>query len=293
MARPKPAETGLKPLKEPVRYKLVADQGWKQRWHLLYQDLQEAAKLYRLIWALAFSDIKLRYRGSVIGPFWMTLSTGVQIAAMSFVYSYLFHMSTRSYMTFLCISLIIWNFLSSLIVDACTCFVVSEGLIKNTRLPLAVHAARSVVRDVIIFGHNVIIVVIFFAIVQVHQSFASLYAIPGLLLWLIDGFALALALGAVCARFRDIPQIISAAIQIIFFITPIMWLPDIIKAHHALGALIYLNPFVYLLDIIRDPLLGQPLAMAEVSRALAVSAVIVVASLFVFARTRGRIAFWI
>lgn len=293
MVEVRPAKTAEKSFEKPVRFTLAADQGWGQRFSLAYQDILEGAKLCQLIWALAFSDIKLRYRGSAIGPFWLTISTGVQIAAMAFVYADLFHTNIRIYLPFLCVSMIIWGYLSSLINDGCSCFMGAEGLIKGTRMPFMVHAARSVLRDTIVFGHNLIVLVLVLVIMQVHQSFASLWAAFGFLLWFIDGFAVALALGAICARFRDIPQIVASIIQIIFFVTPIMWSPDILKGHKEAEFLIHLNPFVYLLDVIRNPLLGQPLTMTEIGLAFSISAVIVILSLIVFTRVRGRIAFWV
>lgn len=293
MVRIKSTQPELKPFRQPVRFKLAADQGWKQRLRLAIQDVQEGIGLFRLIWALAFADIKLRYRGSAIGPFWLTISTGVQIGSMAVIYADLFHVDLHSYFPFLCISMITWSYLSSLITDGCTCYIGSDGLIKGSRMPFLIHAARSVVRNTIIFAHNIPIVIIVFLATGVHQSFHSLIAIPWFFLWLLDGLAVSLAIGAICARFRDIPQIVAAVMQIAFFVTPIMWSASILKGHRLAGLLVSFNPFVYLLDVIRNPLLGLPLPMVEMERALAVSVVIIIGSLIVFARTRGRIAFWV
>lgn len=287
------AKAGVKAFKNSVRFTLAADRGWKQRVGLAYRDIQDGVKLYQLAWALAFSDIKLRYRGSAIGPFWLTISTGVQIGSMAFIYADLFHTDIHTYFPFLCVSMIFWGFLSSLVTDGCTSFIGAEGLIKGTRMPFFIHAMRSVLRDAITFCHNLVVVIIVLVALQVHQSFAVLWVIPGLLLWFVNGFALALALGAICARFRDIPQIVGAVMQIAFFVTPIMWMPDILKGHRGAELLVHLNPFVYMINIVRNPLINEPLTMVQVERALAVSAVVVIMSMLVFARTRGRIAFWV
>lgn len=293
MATLEPAKTDLKSFRKPVTFTLTADRGWGQRLGLIYEDAREGMKLRRLTWALALSDIKLRYRGSAIGPFWLTISTGVQIGAMAFLYAALFHTDIHTYLPFLAVSLIMWGYLSTLITDGCLCFSTSDALIKGTRMPFVVHAARSILRNTIVLGHNVIVVVVVFAIMGVHQSLSSLMAIPGFLLWVIDGFALSLALGAICARYRDIPQIVGALMQIAFFITPIMWSPSILKGHRAAEMIVEFNPFVYLLDIVRNPLLGLPVSPAEWGYALGISAVVILMSLLVFARTRGRIAFWV
>lgn len=293
MGNPEPAETSLKSFRKPVRFVLAADQGWKQRIALIYKDACEGLRLRQLTWALAFSDIKLRYRGSAIGPFWLTISTGLQIAAMAFLYADLFHVDIHSYLPFLAISIVIWNYLNAVVNDGCVCFSSQDALIKGTRMPFVVHAARNVLRNTIILAHNIVVVVVVFLVMGTPQSLFSLIAIPGFALWVIDGFAISLALGAVCARYRDIPQIVGAVMQIAFFITPIMWSPDTLRGHMMAKLIIELNPFVYLLNIIRNPLLGQPLSGSDMISAVVISAVIVTGSLLVFARTRGRIAFWV
>lgn len=269
-----------------------ADVGWSQRIRLAEQDIREGFVLWRLCWALGVADIRLRYRGSVLGPFWLTLSTAVMIGSMAFLYADLFHTDIHSYLPYLGVSLILWSFLGSLVLDACSCFTGAEGLIKGTRMPFTVHALRSVIRDVIVFGHNVIVIILLLIFLRVHISLYILMAIPGLLLWLIDGLALAFIFGAFCARFRDVPQIIASVMQIAFFITPVMWNADVLAGHPGADLLIRLNPFFYLLEIVRAPLLGDEVTFNMVTKALIVSALLIVVSALAFARTRGRLAYW-
>nr|WP_295739054.1 ABC transporter permease [uncultured Acidocella sp.] len=293
MADLAPQETTLKALRKPSHFALASDRGWAQRFRLAFADLRDGAGLYRLIWALAFSEIKLRYRGSAIGPFWLTISTGIQIGAMAFLYADLFHTDIKSYLPYLAISLILWNYLSSLVVEGCTCFIGSEALLKGTRMPLVVHAVRTVLRNTIILAHNIIVVVAVLVIFQVKQTFFSLATIPGFALWLIDAVALSLLLGAICARFRDIPQIVAALMQVAFFLTPVIWQISALNAHPAAQHLIQLNPFNFILSVVRNPILGLPLTAMDVWGALAVSGFIIIVSLVGFARFRGRIAFWV
>jgi len=269
-----------------------ADRGWGQRFQLAAQDIREGFGLWRLAWALGLSDIKLRYRGSALGPFWLTLSTAIMIGAMGFLYADLFHTDIHSYLPYLATSIILWNYLGTLVSDGCTCFTSSESLIKGTRMPFTVHALRSVVRNTVVLAHNVIVIVGVYVIMGVPISFYMLWAIPGLMLWLINGFAVALLFGALCARFRDVPQIIASVIQIAFFVTPVMWNAKLLESSARGGLLIRFNPFFYILEILRAPLLGTPLTFYMVVKTLIITAVIVATSAIAFARTRGRIAYW-
>ena len=79
---------------------------------LAIADVIDGAKLWRLAWMLGWFDIRLRYRGSMLGPFWLTLSTGVMIAALGLLYSQLFKIALREYLPFLAISQILWSFIA-------------------------------------------------------------------------------------------------------------------------------------------------------------------------------------
>ena len=286
-------DTRLPEFRKPTHFWLSADRGWAQRFRLTATDLTDGMRLWRLIWTLSFSDIKLRYRGSALGPFWLTISMGVQVSAMAFLYAELFHNDIHTYLPYLTTSIVLWGYMNTLISEGCTCFSQAEGLIKGTRMPFAVHAARSVVRNTIVLAHNLVVVAVVFVVMGVHQSLYSLAAIPAFALWLVDGVAISLLFGAFCARFRDVPQIIMSIMQIAFFVTPIMWYATLLDNHPGANLLIRLNPFFYLLEIVRAPLLGTPLTAIWVLKAVVVSAVIVGISAVGFARARGRIAYWV
>lgn len=275
------------------QYVLAEDKGWRQRFHLMKDDLLEGIRLYHLVWTLACSDIKLRYRGSLIGPFWLTLSTAIQIGAMAFLYADLFQTDIHTYIPFLTVSLVLWGYISSLITDGCHCFSAYDTLIKGTRMPFLVYAVRSVIRNTIILLHNAVVIVLVFALMGVHLSFYNLAAIPGFLLWLIDGVAISLLLGTICARFRDIPQIVAAIMQVAFFMTPVMWQAATLRGHPGTESVILYNPFVYILDVVRNPLLNEPLDALLIMKALIISGVLILVSLVSFARFRGRISFWV
>jgi len=273
-------------------FTLSADRGWGQRFEIAGRDIVDGFGLWRLAWALGMSDIKLRYRGSVLGPFWLTLSTGIMIGAMGILYAGLFHVDVRTYLPYLAASQIFWNFLSLLVSDGCTCFTASEALVKGMRMPFTVHALRGVLRNTIILAHNVVIIAIVFIVMHVSVTWYALWTVPALLLWLVDGFAISLFLGAFCARFRDIPQIIASVMQIAFFLTPVMWTVSAIGHDRTRALVVEYNPFYYILEVARAPLLGAPVPVWHVGVVLAISAALCGVSAVFFAKTRGRLAYW-
>ena len=260
----------------------------RQRYAL--EDMREGLGFYRLAFMLGWFDIKLRYRGSILGPFWLTLSTAIMILSMGVLYSELFNIDVREYLPYLALSLVLWNALSSLVGEACNCFTSAEGTIRAIRMPFTVYAIRTLVRNLMVFAHNAVVIVLVFLYFQDWPGFTGLIAIPGLALWLVDAIAICLMLGAFCARFRDVPPIVSSILQVAFFMTPIIWQPQ------ALGAkIVYLvvNPFYPLLAIVRDPLLNHPPGGLIWTTAIGWSVLLWAVSWSVFARVRGRVAFWV
>ena len=255
------------------------------------RDLREAAALWRLCWTLSWLDIKLRYRGSVLGPFWLTLSTAVMVGAMGLIYSTLFHMNLHEYLPFLVLSIVLWNFLGALVGDGCTCYLQSESMIRSMRMPYSLYAARVVVRNVLVLGHNLIVIVAVYALLRISPGGTVLLALPAFALWLVDGFAASVLLGALCARFRDIPPIVASVIQMAFFVTPVIWKPQLMSP--ARQALLPWNPFFSLLEIVRAPMLGEFPSVVVYLSALGYSVELCVVAWLLFARVRARIAFWV
>lgn len=272
---------------------ISAAQGWGQRFALALADLGETMHLWRLVLALSFMDIKLRYRGSLLGPFWLTLSTAVMVAAIGLLYAGLFHQDVGSYLPYLSISLIFWGFLSALTGEGGTSFTVAEHMIRAQRMPLSLHAARVVMRNLFVLAHNLVVIIVVFAIFHVVPSKAALSVVPALLLWLIDGMAICLMLGVFGARFRDIPPIIASIVQIAFYVTPVIWSPTMVLHRHIGRVLVEWNPFYALLEILRGPLLGLPLEPQAWVMALGYSALLLLLSGLTFTRARARIAYWI
>ena len=254
------------------------------------RDLREGLGMYRLAVTLGWLDIKLRYRGSVLGPFWLTLSTGIMVLAMGVLYSQLFHMELHDYMPYLALSLVLWNALSAIVTDACVCYTSAEGTIRSVRMPFSVHAIRAVVSNALVLAHNIVVIVAVFAWFRTWPGPGALASFAGLALWVADAVAACLLLGSICARFRDIPPIVGSIMQIAFFLTPIIWRPELIGPN---AKFLVLNPFYTLLALVRDPLLNQMPALDVWVAGITWSGALCFAAALVFARVRARLAFWV
>jgi len=257
---------------------------------LALNDLLQGLQQWRLWGTLGWNEILQRYRRSLLGPFWLTASMAVMVVALGIVYAEIFKITVAGFVPFLCVSLLLWGYISSALTDAGTLFTSSESYIKQIKLPYSLYVYKFIWSKIIIFAHNFIIyfgVLIYF---QFWPGAVALYAIPGFLLVTLNAALASFYLGMASARFRDIPQIVASVVQILFFITPIMWKPELLRSQ---PYLIDFNPFFHLLEIVRAPLLGQtPTFENYLGVAIITGINIAIAALF-FLRFRSRIAYWI
>ena len=253
-------------------------------------DLSIGFRRWRLAAALARLDIRNRYRGSVLGPFWLTLSTGIMLAGLGILYSALMHETLRSYLPFLSVSIITWNLISQVVTDATTSLISAEGMIRQIPLPYTTHALRGVFRNIIIAAHNLPLIVIVLLICRVWPGPEAALVLFGLLILGINAFAASLLFGMLCARFRDLGQIVASVMQLAFFMTPILWKPTSLGSR---AVWLAFDPFYPIMQVVRGPLLGSgapPLIWLEAG---VYTAAFFAISFGFFLRFRSRIAFWV
>jgi ABC-type polysaccharide/polyol phosphate export permease len=239
---------------------------------------------------LAHQDIKLRYRGSMLGPFWLTISTAVMISSMGFLYAKLFHTDVATYLPFLTAGIIFWNLVASVITEGCGTFTAVQSIIQQVPLPFSVHAYRLVYRNIVVMLHSVVIIPVVNVIFHIGFDWRILWALPALAVIALNGVWISILFGMLSARFRDVPPIVGSFVQVIFFVTPVFWHPDTLGVWRPIGEL---NPLFAAIDVVRSPLLGAAPAPHSWPILLIVTIVGGFSTFLLFARFRSRIAFWV
>jgi ABC-2 type transport system permease protein len=222
------------------------------------RDLREGFGKRELWLHLGWQDIKQRYRRSVLGPFWITIATGATAVAMGLLYSKLFKLELAEHLPYVTMGLIVWNLINAAIIEGADVFVANEGLIKQLPTPLSVHVYRLVWRQVILFGHNMIIFVVIAIIYPKDWNWADLAVIPALALIVLNCIWVSLCFGILATRYRDIGPLLFSLVQLLFFMTPIIWNEATLRQQGAgsYARIVELNPLLHYLDIVRAPLLG-------------------------------------
>lgn len=253
-------------------------------------DLRRSVGAVHIWGMLGWQEIRLRYRRSTLGPLWLTLGTGVMIAAMGPLYGKLLNQDMSAYLPLLAIGLIVWNLLAALVNESCTAFIVAESLIKQMDLPLSIHVLRGVWKNTIIFGHNFIVLLVVLLIFPQAWGWNILLLPLSLLLIVFNGWWAGLFLGMAGARFRDLSPIVGSVVQIMFFLTPVLWSIDQLGRHRWVALW---NPLYHFLEIVRAPLLGREIAPGTWLMVVAVTVIGWMLTFLLFSRFRARIAYWV
>lgn len=252
-------------------------------------DLSEALQRWHLWGRLGWQDVALRYRRSFMGPFWLTLSMAVMVGAIGIIYGEMFKIDRHEYLPYLTVGLLVWGLISTCLSEGCQTFIESQWLILQGNLPLSMFPFRVIWRNVVVFLHNAVIYLLVAVIFQIELNWSILTVLPGLALLLVNALWCAMLLGMLSARFRDLPQIVSSLLQVLFFATPIIWRPDLITTKILVNA----NPFYHFIELVRSPLLGHPASALSWLIAGAITVIGTSATLLFFRRFRTRISFWV
>lgn len=255
-----------------------------------WADWWEGTRRTDIWWTLAWFDIVLRYRRSMLGPLWLTLSMGAMIGGMGPLYSSLFGTELSKFFPHLALGIIFWGFFSTMVSESCNAFVNSANYLKQGYFPISLFVWRSMSRNVIVFAHQIVlyIPVAWWAGIQLHMS--SWLVVPAFVLMLINAHAIGLALGLICTRFRDITQIVTSLMQMLMFLTPVLWLPESLPDR---AKYILWNPFAQMLDLLRTPLMGGIPDVHNWHGILAWTVVSVLVAGALFTKYRRRVVYWL
>lgn len=261
--------------------------------HYAWLDVKESLVNWRTWFMLSYQDIKLRYRRSVLGPFWITLSMAITLYSMGFLYAHLFRTNLRQYYPFLVAGMLGWSFISTVITEITETFTCYENLIKQMRLPFTLHIHRVVMRNLLIFLHNLVVIIPVYIIFreEISPNLNTLMLIPNLAIIYVNAFFYGMMLAMLGARYRDISQIIKSLVQVAFFVTPIMWNPAALPEE--IQGYMNFNPFYTFVELVRAPLIGQLNTHTTYLIAFGVTLIGFALCARLFTRYRSRIVYWL
>jgi lipopolysaccharide transport system permease protein len=255
------------------------------------EDVWSGLRAWRLWTLFGFNDVRMRYRRSTLGPFWASLSMGIQVLVTGFVMAFLFKIQLQRYLPFICIGLIVWNSFMTIVTEGATAFINASELILQIKRPIFVYLLQVVWRNIIVGAHTIVIFFVVAFLFGVFPGPTYLLAIPGLALFLLNAVWMAGVAAILSTRFRDIPLIITNAFTALFWLTPVVY--EIDQLSGRMKKLISFNPLYHVMEVFRAPLLLVEPTTVNWLVAIGTAVIGWMFLFLLFARTRKRIPFWL
>lgn len=255
-----------------------------------WADWWDGTRRIDIWWTLAWFDIVLRYRRSMLGPLWLTLSMGALIAGMGPLYSSLFNNDLTTFFPYLALGIIYWSLFSTIVSDSCTTFVNSSSYLKQAYFPISLFVWRSIARNLIVFAHQIVLFLPVAWWVNLHLTSNAWLVVPALAITLVNAHAIGLVLGLLCTRYRDVAQIVTSVMQVLMFLTPVFWMTTSLPER---AKYILWNPLTQLLDLLRTPLMGGIPSLETWLIIAGWTAFNVIAAGWLFAKYRRRVIYWL
>jgi ABC-type polysaccharide/polyol phosphate export permease len=254
-------------------------------------DFFQGLRLWRMWWRMSFNEVRRRYKRTILGPLWVTISLLVFAIALSFVWAGLFNQPVTKFLPFLLSGLLPWGMISSSIGEACAVFLSGEALMKSRQFPYTILVYGVLARNTILFGHNLLAFVVIAAFSGVQLGWQTFLLIPGLMLVLLNCGWISVVVAVFCLRFRDFQQLVASILQVAVFVTPIFWEAGQLQGKRAI--IVDVNLLHYMVEIVRQPLLGS--IAAPRSYLICAGAAIIgwLLAYFLFVRKRHRLVYWL
>jgi lipopolysaccharide transport system permease protein len=261
-----------------------------ERSHTAFTTWWAGTRNIELWGTLAWYDIVLRYRRSLLGPLWLTISTGLMLVGMGPLYAMLLGVPIGQFFPHLTLGIIFWSFFTSAITEGCSTFYTSGQYLKQPGFPAVAIVWRCLARNVIQLAHTIILFIPVAVWFRVPVTLNVLAFIPGFLVVIVNLHATMLTIGVLTARFRDVAQIVNSVLTLLLFLTPVFWLPDTLP-HRA--RFVLWNPFAHMLAVVRMPLLGSWPTGDTVAYLTVVTVINVAIAATVWCTTRRKLVFWV
>jgi lipopolysaccharide transport system permease protein len=254
------------------------------------QDIARALRQLNMAWFLAWEDIRQRYVRTMLGPLWIVLSTGVWFTVMGFVMANVFGQRVHDYLPFVVTGLLSWVLISSCISESSQVLTTAAPLITSFPIPIFTHYIRFILRNTIIFFHNILILAVVLLVFPPAVTLNTWLVVPGLAIDLLILLSISVLLSLANLRYRDTHLAVLSALQVLPFVTPLYWDKPMLKSNMWIADL---NPFYHMVEVLRAPVLGRaPDALSWLyTGGMGVGLFLLAA--WLFTRYRHRIIFWL
>jgi lipopolysaccharide transport system permease protein len=253
-------------------------------------------KLRYFLFSLVGNDLRSRYRRSFLGIGWSLVRPLSMTLILCLVFQKMFPGSIQEYAPFVLIGMTTWQFLTETILGGCQCFTRGgSAYIRQQPVPLALFPLRTVLgcsfHSLVAFGVGL-------AVTWCFKGFGNpvplLFLIPSMALFFLLGWFMAILAGIAQVHFPDTSHLLEISFQFLFYLTPIVYPPEYLHTRSRLAWIIRCNPFTYLLDLVRQPVVYNQLpSLQSIQVALVFISLMGLLAYTALKKTERTLVFWI
>ncbi len=253
-------------------------------------DMIEGVKLAPLWVRLGWDQTLSRFRRTVLGPFWLSANLLAVSISLAVVWGGLMGVDYRTTFAHTISGILVWSVIGGAIGEGAGVFIGATGAMQSQKLPLTFHVCLVMFRTMINFMAQLITMWVVLAILQLGAipAWPLLLTLP---IVVVTTAMISLILAFPATRYRDFAQLIGFLLQLLFFITPIFWVPSPASRHQMLIA--KYNPMAHLVGLLRDPLLGVLPRRSDWEWSLTTLVLMTGVALLMLALYRKRVVFWL
>ena len=253
-------------------------------------DWVKAIRMWRLWTALGREDLSDRYRRTLFGISWVVTSFAIFVFTKILVFGQMTTVSMSEFTLFVAIGFGLWSFINTMVLDCCVAYTASSNWLMGTAIPYPVFFLQSIYRNWLVFALTMLVMVGALVWQKTSWSPVMLAALPGLLVYVLTPVWLAAILAPLCACYRDVHHAMQTVMRLLFFVTPIIWIP---RQSAQLAAIANYNVITHFIEIVRQPLVYDTIPYTSWKIVLAVNALGLLAGFIAYATTRNRVAYWL
>ncbi len=203
-------------------------------------DIRKLFSYRELIYSLTKKELKVKYRGSVLGFLWSLLNPILVMVVYSFVFAIIMRLGVEDYAIFLISALLGHNFLANSVSLGASSIVANGNLVNKIYFPREILPFSIIFANLVNFLFELIALFIVLAILG-YPFYMFIYILPlviGIQFFLVAGSTLLVS--ALNVFFRDLQHLITIILMVWFFATPIIYPLDMVP--EAFRNILYFNP---------------------------------------------------
>jgi ABC-type polysaccharide/polyol phosphate export permease len=236
------------------------------------------------------TELKLRYRDSILGFLWTILNPLFFLLILALVFSKIMRVQVPHYTIFLLSGLTSWMMIQQTVLIATGSIVNNQGFIKKIYVPKMVFPLANVLARYVDHLLLTFVLFVFMAVYRMPATWGLLALVPVILLHFLFSLGLALIVAVLYIRVKDVQHITAILFQALFYVTPIIYSADQLPA--GFQTIFKLNPFYYFVQCFRAPVYaGAFPAPGDLLVASALTAAALGVGLFVFYRYEKEFVF--